>query len=86
MFGNAVDLSEFQGNVNFDALISAGVKYVILRCGWGRERGQVDDQFENNQKKAKAYGLKVGVYHFSYMDSAADAILEANNCLAIIAA
>lgn len=85
MFGNAVDLSEFQGNVNFDALISAGVKYVILRCGWGRERGQIDDQFENNYKKAKAYGLKVGVYHFSYMESAADAILEANNCLAIIA-
>lgn len=84
MFGNAVDISTYQGNISFDALKAAGVKYVLIRIGYGRESYQIDNQFMNNYRKAKAAGIPVGGYFFSYADSAADAIVEANNCLSMI--
>ena len=79
MFGNAVDISTYQGNISFEALKAAGVKYVLIRIGFGRESYQIDNQFMNNYRKAKAAGIPVGGYFFSYADSAADAIVEANN-------
>lgn len=84
MFGNAVDISTYQGNISFEALKAAGVKYVLIRIGYGRESYQIDNQFMNNYRKAKAAGIPVGGYFFSYADSAADAIVEANNCLSMI--
>lgn len=77
-----IDISTWQGqNVNFNKVKSDGINYVILRAGYGREKYQKDDTFESNYKKAKAAGLKVGVYWFSYAMSASEAVKEANACL-----
>lgn len=77
-----IDVSTWQGrNIDFNKVKSDGIDYVILRAGYGRETYQKDDTFETNYAKAKAAGLKVGVYWFSYAMSASEATAEANACL-----
>ena len=82
--GSAVkclDISTLQGYVDFNKVKSAGYNYVILRAGFGREYSQKDNTFERNYANAKAAGIKVGVYWFSYSTSPSDAYREANACL-----
>ena len=82
--GSAVkclDISTWQGDVDFNKVKSAGYNYVILRAGFGREYSQKDNTFERNYANAKAAGIKVGVYWFSYSTSPSDAYREANACL-----
>ena len=82
--GSAVkclDISTWQGYVDFNKVKSAGYNYVILRAGFGRENSQKDNTFEQNYANAKAAGIKVGVYWFSYSISPSDAYREANACL-----
>ena len=82
--GSAVkclDISTWQGYVDFNKVKSAGYNYVILRAGFGRENSQKDNTFERNYANAKAAGIKVGVYWFSYSTSPSDAYREANACL-----
>ena len=79
-----VDVSEWQGSVNFAQIKKSGIDYVILRAGFGREASQKDAEFENNYKKAKTAGLKIGAYWYSYADSVADAKREAVACLKVL--
>ena len=77
-----IDVSTWQGsNIDFNKVKSDGINYVILRVGYGRENYQKDNTFELNYSKAKAAGLKVGVYWFSYAMSTSEATKEANACL-----
>lgn len=76
-----VDLSEYQGDVDFAAMKNAGVEFVMLRIG-GRYYGDdgllyTDKAFDNYYQQAKAAGLKVGAYFFSQAASAEDAAEEA---------
>ena len=80
-----VDLSEYQGEVDFVKLKEQGFDYVILRIG-GRyysEQGDmyVDTNLHNYYKAAKDAGLHVGGYFFSQAKNAQDAIDEANFAL-----
>lgn len=60
-----VDISAYQGpSINFKALVAAGYKFVICRCGVGN--GSKDTNYEKNIAGAKAAGLKVMAYHFIY--------------------
>lgn len=79
-----IDVSEWQGNVDFSKVKKAGIDYVILRAGFGREATQIDSEFLENYKKAKAAGLKVGAYWYSYATDTADAVKEATACLQVI--
>ncbi len=79
-----IDVSEWQGNVDFSKVKKTGIDYVILRAGFGRDATQIDSEFEENYKKAKAAGLKAGVYWYSYAVDSADAVKEAKACLQVI--
>lgn len=76
-----LDVSEWQGNIDFNKVKSAGYNYVIIRAGYGRETYQKDECFEQNYKNAKSAGLKVGAYWYAYATSKAEAIIEAETCL-----
>ena len=85
--GSAVkclDISTWQGYVDFNKVKSAGYNYVIIRAGYGKEKSQKDNMFETNYKKAKSAGLKVGAYWFSYAMSPSTATAEADACLSCI--
>lgn len=79
-----LDVSEWQGTVDWKKVVSAGYSYAILRSGFGRYATQKDKEFEKNYKNAKAAGVKLGVYWYSYAESAEDAVKEAKACLSVI--
>ena len=74
-----IDISYHQkaGKVDFAALKKAGYKFVMLRAGYGMYAGQKDSAFESHYKAAKAAGLYVGAYHYSYAKSVTEAKREA---------
>ena len=75
-----IDVSQYQGSIDFKKVKSAGIEFVIIRAGYGRYASQKDPYFEQNYKNAKLAGLKVGAYWYSYATSSADAISEAKAC------
>ena len=79
-----IDVSTWQGSIDFNKVKSAGYNYVIIRAGYGKEKSQKDNMFETNYKNAKSAGLKVGAYWFSYAMSPSTATAEANACLSCI--
>ena len=82
-----VDLSHHNndnGPVDFSKLKAAGVEFVILHAGYGRYANQKDPYFELNYKAAKAAGLPVGAYWYSYATDVAGARAEAQTFLQTI--
>lgn len=57
-----VDLSRFQQGISFDALVSAGVEFVILRGAYHLTK---DSEFENFYAQAKRRNIPVGVYLYT---------------------
>lgn len=78
-----VDVSKHQGAVNWSAL-SNSVDGAIIRAGYGKEISQKDPFFEQNYQQAKAAGLPVGAYWYSYATSVAAAVEEAKVCLEVL--
>ena len=79
-----IDVSSWQGNIDFAKVKASGIDFVIIRAGYGREVSQVDKCFVQNYNAAKAAGLDVGAYWYSYADSAEDAVKEAKACMEVI--
>lgn len=79
-----IDVSQHQGNIDFGKVKAAGYDFVIIRAGYGKYASQKDPYFEQNYAGAKAAGLNVGAYWYSYADSTANAKLEAEACLQVI--
>lgn len=84
-FYNGIDVSEHQGKIDWQAVKDSGlVDFVIIRAGYGRELYQVDKNFYANIEGAKAVGLDVGIYWYSYADDMATAKKEADVCYQLI--
>lgn len=80
-----IDLSKWNGAVDFKLVKSAGIDGVIIRSGFGSEAPkQIDRRFEEYYRGAKAAGLLVGAYHYCYARDAAEAEREAEFMLKII--
>ena len=63
-----IDVSAFQGNINWKKVKESGIDFAIIRLGYrGYESGKlVEDEYaKTNLKNAKAAGLKIGAYFFS---------------------
>ncbi|MDR1616496.1 MAG: hypothetical protein LBR98_05740 [Syntrophomonadaceae bacterium] len=75
-----VDVSFYQGRIDWRAVKSAGIDFAIIRAGYrGYTEGALyeDERFEENLSGAKAAGLDVGVYFFSQALNEAEAKEEA---------
>lgn len=80
-----VDISTHNGSVDFNALKQAGVKFAIIRCGYGNDiRSQDDDRFEQNVQKAIAAKMPYGVYLYSYATNLAMARSEGRHALRLL--
>lgn len=77
-----IDVSEHNGVLNWAAIKRAGIKFAIIRDGYGVSH--VDNQFHANMAGAIAQGLMIGVYHFSYALDSAGAKNEAAFCLKLL--
>ena len=75
-----LDISKWQGDIDFDKLKAAGVEFVFIRVGVAGGQGKennVDVKFERNIKEANRVGIPVGIYFYSYADSKNRAIEDA---------
>lgn len=75
-----VDVSDHQGEIDWQAVADAGIDFAIIRCGWrGYSAGGLneDTYFRRNIEGAQAAGLDVGVYFFSQATSLAEGAEEA---------
>lgn len=82
-----IDVSKWNGTIDWNAVKNSGVNYVIIRCGYrGSSTGAlvVDPKFEANIKGATAAGIKVGVYFFSQAVNNSEAVEEASMVLELI--
>ena len=70
-----IDVSEWQGNIDFEKVKNAGVEFVIIRIGFQSNDGdpKVDNNYYENIKKAKEAGLKVGVYLYTIAENTDEA-------------
>lgn len=79
-----IDVSKFQGNINWNSVRADGVDYAFIRLGYrgyGNGAINLDENFHKNIQGAKAAGVRVGVYFYSQATSRSEAIQEANFCL-----
>lgn len=88
--GNAVlgiDVSKWNGEIDWDKVKNAGVEFVIIRCGYrGSVSGSLveDPYFAANIKGATAAGLKVGVYFFTQAVNEVEAVEEASMVISLV--
>ena len=77
-----IDVSKWNGNIDFSKVKKAGVEFVIIRDGFGQDiEKQIDVKFMQNYRNAKENGLYVGVYHYCYAKTPELARGEAKFCL-----
>ena len=88
-----VDISRYQGNVNFDFAIKdrPDLDSVVIKCSQGGN-GKIfdcnpyaDPNFKSNIEKANSSHLNIGVYHYITGGTVNDAIKEANYVISLIA-
>lgn len=80
-----IDVSVHNGNIDWNKVKNAGIEFAILRAGYGKVASQKDRKFENNYNGAKAAGVPVGAYWYSYAITPAEAEAEARVFLQAIA-
>ena len=79
-----IDVSVHNGKIDWQKVKNAGIDFAILRAGYGRLASQKDEKFEQNYSSAKAAGIPIGAYWYSYAMSEDEARLEADVFLSII--
>lgn len=57
-----IDVSEFQGNIDFKQVKDYGIEIVYIRSS--ASHSYIDAKFEENYRNAKANNLKIGFYHY----------------------
>ncbi len=75
-----IDVSKWQGDIDFAKLKENGVEFVMIRVGGTRGKNGkyfVDEKFKQNIKNANKENIPVGVYFYSYADSSKKAKEEA---------
>lgn len=79
-----IDVSTWQGSIDWKKVKAAGVEFAFIRLGYrgyGSGTLVLDDWFERNIKGATAAGVKVGVYFFTQAINEREAVEEASMCL-----
>lgn len=80
-----VDVSQWQGNIDWAAVKADGVEFAIIRCGWGGNHTSQDDPyFIKNVKGCLDNGIRIGVYLYSYGYNEQHAKSEAEHVLRLL--
>ena len=82
-----IDVSKWQGEIDFEKVKASGASFVMIRVGSQRGVGGeyvLDPYFKENMEKALAAGLEVGTYFYSYADGKKEAIKQAEWVLKMI--
>src|SRR5439155_18213192 len=73
-----IDVSHWQGTIDFDAVAADGIRFVFAKASEGTD--YVDPNYTTNRSDASAAGLAFGAYHYAQPSSSTgDAVDEANH-------
>lgn len=66
-----IDVSEFQGNINWNKVKADGIEFAILKLGniYDYDANYKDSKFDTNYKNARANGIKIGAYIYNYCNT-----------------
>ena len=73
--GKIIDISKWQGNINWEKVSKDNVDMATLRASCGLTKDTKVDEYAENCRK---YGIPFGVYHFAYLTTVARAQTEAD--------
>ena len=79
MFKKGIDVSKWQGTVDWEKVKAAGIEFAMLRAGYGQ--GNIDPQFVRSADECTRLGIPFGVYWFSYAYTTEMAAQEAKFCI-----
>ena len=80
-----IDVSEWQGDIDWDRVKNTDVEFAIIRCGFAGNYSKYDDKkFVRNVKECQRLGIPFGVYLYSYAQDVEDAKDEANHTLRLL--
>lgn len=85
MSKKGIDVSEFQGKIDWEKVKNSGIEFAILRCGYGMDFSNQDDvEYERNANECERLGIPYGVYLMSYANTVEKARSEAKHVLRLI--
>lgn len=73
-----IDVSHWQGDIDFEQVKKGGIDFVIIKAG---EWNHTDPKFEENYERAKAAGLHIGFYWFCDGETLDQISMEADSCI-----
>lgn len=76
-----IDISKYNVVDDWNAVKASGKKFVFIKLGWINSDGSItkDKMFEEHYKNARAVGLDVGVYVYSYLSDSKYSRVAARN-------
>lgn len=87
MATSGIDVSKWQGTIDWQRVKAAGVEFALLRAGYGNADAypdQIDPTFEYNYSECKRVGMPVGAYWYSYATTVEMARQEAQSCINVL--
>lgn len=78
---NGIDVSQYQGSIDWDKVKDSGIRFAMLRGGFGQNN--IDPYFHQNAKECQRTKIPMGIYWFSYALNAEMADKEARYCIAL---
>lgn len=75
-----LDVSEWQGEIDFEKIKNAGVEFIFIRVGGTKGTNKdyfLDSTFKQNIENANKYNIPAGIYFFSYANSSKSSIKDA---------
>lgn len=80
-----IDVSEWQGKIDWAKVKADGIEYAVIRCGYGNDRTKYDDKYwEYNVSECERLGIPYGVYFYSYANDLEDARSEAEHTIRLL--
>lgn len=81
-----VDVSSYQGKIDWEDAADDGIDFAMIRIltGKGTSDLSLDSRFEYNYREARAAGVKVGVYRYSYATTRGGARREARRIVEVL--
>lgn len=80
-----IDVSTFQGDIDWQKVKDSGIEFAIIRCGYGDDLTQYDDaKWKRNADECTHLGIPFGAYLYSYAASTDEAESEAAHALRLL--
>ena len=80
-----IDVSTFQGDIDWEQVKNSGIEFAIIRCGYGDDFEQYDDvKWKRNADECTRLGIPFGAYLYSYAASTQEAQSEASHAIRLL--